>query len=165
MFLDRYLNFHCQHSLTHKRGIIYEMIDKILLLSYPKFHQKNIEETINILLNNSYPLQFIFSSIRSRINFMIKKDPSKIFKKKERGNTSKIADNTNKKDYFTVPHIYTISESFSPIAKKFNFNIFFNIPNTLKKYIKTGKDSLDTMSRQDVVYKINCFECEASYIG
>jgi len=25
----------------------------------------------------------------------------------------------------------------------------------LKKYIKTGKDPLDSMSRQDVIYKIN----------
>jgi len=41
----------------------------------------------------------------------------------------------------------------------------FSIFNTLKRYIKRGKDRLDVLSHQDVVYKINCIDCEATYIG
>jgi len=70
-----------------------------------------------------------------------------------------------KKDYVIVPYINTISESFSSIAEKFGFNISFSIPNTLKKYIKIGKDPLDLISRQDIVYKINYLKCEVFYIG
>ena len=37
--------------------------------------------------------------------------------------------------------------------------------NTLKKYITTGKDILETASHHDVVYRISCNDCDASYIG
>jgi len=36
----RYLNFHSHHPISHKRGIIYGMMDKTILLSHPRFHQK-----------------------------------------------------------------------------------------------------------------------------
>jgi len=36
----RYLNFHSQHPITHKKGVIFGMVDKIILLSHPCFHQK-----------------------------------------------------------------------------------------------------------------------------
>jgi len=41
----------------------------------------------------------------------------------------------------------------------------YSIFNTLKRYIKRGKDCLDFMSQRDVVYKIKCNDCEATYIG
>jgi len=37
------------------------------------------------------------------------------------------------------------------------------IPNTLKKYITTRKDILETASHHDVVYRISCNDCDASY--
>jgi len=40
------------------------LIDKVLLLSHPEFHQKNFSDMINILLNDNYPLDIIFSSIK-----------------------------------------------------------------------------------------------------
>jgi len=70
------------------------------------------------------------------------------------------------KEYFCVFYISTVSESFAPLASKYSFNIAYSIPNTLRRYIKYGKDSLDpTVTRQDIVYKISCHDCEASYIG
>jgi len=41
----------------------------------------------------------------------------------------------------------------------------YSIYNTLKRYIKRGKDVLDLLSHRDVVYKIKCNDCEATYIG
>jgi len=39
----RYLNFHSHYPISHKRGIIYGMVDKTILLSYPRFHQKKFD--------------------------------------------------------------------------------------------------------------------------
>ncbi|KYQ57975.1 hypothetical protein ALC60_03025, partial [Trachymyrmex zeteki] len=39
----------------------------ILFLSHPKYHKKNIESMINILLMNGYPLDTIFSTINNKI--------------------------------------------------------------------------------------------------
>ena len=41
----------------------------------------------------------------------------------------------------------------------------FSIPNKLNKYIKTGKDLLEPLSHSDVVYKIFCHDCDATYVG
>jgi len=54
-----------------KERRFYGIVDWILLLSRATFHQQNfIEEIIQILLNNNgYSLNFIFSSIQTRIKF------------------------------------------------------------------------------------------------
>jgi len=41
----------------------------------------------------------------------------------------------------------------------------FTIPNTLNMFIKTGKDKIDIFNQIGVVYKINCKDCDASYVG
>ncbi|KAG5324482.1 NU5M oxidoreductase, partial [Acromyrmex heyeri] len=63
----RYLNYFSNHPLAHKRGVIIGQLDRILFLSHPKFHEKNISELIHMLLSNGYPLKFIFSTIKNRI--------------------------------------------------------------------------------------------------
>ena len=40
----------------------------------------------------------------------------------------------------------------------------YNI-NKLKKFIKVHKDPLDSFSKSNVIYKINCNDCDASYVG
>jgi len=66
------------HPITHKKDIIYGLVNKIILLSNSKFHQKNFEIAINdlftiviIIVYNSYPLNFIFTTIKKRIKHFI----------------------------------------------------------------------------------------------
>jgi len=66
----RYLNFHSNHTMIHKKGVITSLFDRTLLLSHPRFHFKNLEEMINILINNCYSLKLIFSTIKNRIQYM-----------------------------------------------------------------------------------------------
>ena len=42
-YSGRYLNFLSSHPLSQKRDIIIGMIDRVFLLSDPKYHQKNVE--------------------------------------------------------------------------------------------------------------------------
>jgi len=69
------------------------------------------------------------------------------------------------KEFFTISYLNSISESFIPVIKKYGFNIAFSISDTLNTLIKCGKDRLDLMSQQGVVYKISCHDCDASYVG
>ena len=57
-FSGKYFNYNSQHPVEHKKGIIYGMLDKTILLTYPDYDEKNLKDSINILLNNSYPLDF-----------------------------------------------------------------------------------------------------------
>jgi len=134
------------------------MVDKTILLS--QFHQKNLIESVKVLLNNSYPLTFIFNTIRSRILLHSKKESLTVF-----NNTNgNIVDPTSEREFFTIPYLNTISESFIPLIKKYGYDIAFSIPHTLNTFIKCGNDSLDPMSHQGVVYKISCYDCDAFYV-
>jgi len=59
-FSRRYLNFSIS---SHSETWYYYRDDRAFLLSHPKYHQKNLELVINTLLNNDYPLSFIFDTI------------------------------------------------------------------------------------------------------
>jgi len=66
-FSGRFLNFQSNHPIFHKRGVIYGLIDKVLNISDPQFHEPNIELIINLLLKNCYPLPFILDTISKRL--------------------------------------------------------------------------------------------------
>jgi len=105
-----------------------------------------------------YPLPFIFSTINTRIKQIEQQEKTRNTEDNHRVPTNI----NNKKDFFTIPYISTISESFLSIAQKIGFDIAYSIPNTLQSFIKRGKDKIDTLSKYDVVYKINCYDCKAS---
>jgi len=97
----RYLNFYSHHPISQKQSIIFGMVDKTILLSHPRFHQKNLTESINILLNNGYPLPFIFNTIRSRITVHSKKEYLPVFN----NFLDNTADLTSKRNFFTIPYL------------------------------------------------------------
>jgi len=154
----RYLNFFSNHPIEYKKGVILSLFDRTLLLSHPMFHLKNIKEFVEILLQNGYPLELIFSTINNRIRKFITggiNERDKIIE----------SDSTLEKRWFTVPYMKGISESFKNITKKYDFNLAYTTTNSLQKYIKTGKDCLNLASCCGVVYKINCQDCDVSYVG
>lgn len=154
-FSGRYLNFPSHHPLMHKRDVVMGLVDKVMLLSHPKFHKKNLIKIIEILLNNCYPLQFVFNIVRKRIKFLIYNDT-----------THNISDHDNKKrHFFTVSYVKNISKKFFSLEKIKRFKLSFTLNNKLNKFIKSDKDLLGLMEQCDVVYKISCQDCEASYVA
>lgn len=95
-FSGRLLSFFSNHPTCHKIGTIYNLIDRAL--SHPRFHEKNIQICIEILLSNSYPLHIIFNEINKRIKFLANK---------KLHITNIDTDETKK--YFVIPYIKNIS--------------------------------------------------------
>jgi len=62
------------HPHSQKTDIVMGMVDRVFLLSESKFHEKNVTFIINTLLNNDYPLNFIFNTINNRLKSFIKKN-------------------------------------------------------------------------------------------
>jgi len=58
--------------MSQKKGIIFSLVDRAFLLSDFMFHIKNLTFIINILLDNDYPLTFIFDTINQRIKNLLK---------------------------------------------------------------------------------------------
>ncbi|KYN22492.1 hypothetical protein ALC57_05103, partial [Trachymyrmex cornetzi] len=51
------------------------------------------------------------------------------------------------------------------VATELHSKLAYSIPNTLKNHIKRSKDQFNFFSNQEVVYKISCDDCDASYVG
>jgi len=70
-FSDRFLSFYSCHPLCHKVGMMYGLVDKAFSLSHPIFHKKNLQLVIELLMENGYPLNFIFKIVNRRLKTLI----------------------------------------------------------------------------------------------
>ncbi|EFN65835.1 hypothetical protein EAG_05269, partial [Camponotus floridanus] len=152
----RYLHFESRHSLCQKKGKIIGLTDKVFWLSHSKFHKENFKFIINILSNNGYPLSFIFHTIIDRLNILLPR--YFIF------HISYLIFHIS---YFNVPYINNISdcESFRLCVRDLDVKLSYTGINNLCRFIKVGKDKVEKDSRSNIVYKINCMNCDASYVG
>ena len=66
---------------------------------------------------------------------------------------------------FLLPYIDSTSEKFSLICKDTNIKLAFFSDNKLNRFIKVQKDALSKFDNKNVVYKICCKDCDASYVG
>jgi len=122
--------------------------DRVLLLS--KFHERNLHFVVDTLLNNDYPLNFIFNTINKRLKYY--------FKKHIRSNS-----NNNEEDvrlrWFTILYIPIVSEK---LKDNYRFRYQYLISNW---DILLITKMLSQYLVQKIVYKILCNDCDASYIG
>ena len=59
MSSNRILNYLSNHPLSLKKNIVFNLIDRAILLSDKRFHKRNISQVTEILIENSYPPDFI----------------------------------------------------------------------------------------------------------
>ncbi|KYN35068.1 hypothetical protein ALC56_10601 [Trachymyrmex septentrionalis] len=143
--------------MAQKRGTILSLVDRAFFLSDFRFHTRNLTFIINILLNNDYPLSFIFDTVNQRIKSLIR----------NRHTTHRVvADNDRENEsvsWLTVPFIPFHTEKFKRFRKN-DIRVSFRSLNKLNKYIKVHKDICPYTSKSNVVYMILCEDCDASYV-
>jgi len=66
--------------------------------------------------------------------------------------------------WLTVPYIPRHMEKFRRFNKN-DIRVSFHSPNKMGKYIKVQKDICPHTSKSNVLYKISCNNCDASYVG
>jgi len=111
-------------------------------------------------MDNGYPLNLIFSVIKRRLYCRFQTHD---FQKSIGLENSQV---TISQSYFTIPYVSCIATKFIQFFKNISFcKLSFSCLNKLNKFIKVHKDLLSTSSRSNVVYKIECSNCDASYVG
>jgi len=100
-----YINWFHKKTLSERFlfeiGIIYSLIDRAFLLSNLKFHQKNLEFAIELLLNNGYLFELIFEKINDRIKTLINNKRNPIRRISADNNN----DSINGKKFIVLPYI------------------------------------------------------------
>jgi len=127
-FSGRYLSFLSQHPVFQKSGTIMGMVDRVFLLSHPRFHFENLKFFIEILFKNDYPLKSIFNTINSRLKFLLS---NRLHRKTN--------NNTDKNCRFTIPFIQLVSNKFKHVIKDLNTRLSFFSVNKLDYIIKAQR--------------------------
>lgn len=118
-FSGRYLNFLSAHLLSHKRGTMMGMIDRCVLLSHPRHHDKNFKFIINTLMQNDYPPEFIFETINLRLKMLFNKQSQAI------DNASNSLPGHERPSWFILPYIESISDKFRSITSNLNTRLTY----------------------------------------
>jgi len=155
-FSGRVLNFLSNHPLSQKRGVIMSMVDRTFLLSHPKYHQKNLNFIIETFMGNGYPLDFIIDTISIRLK--------KLLNEKTRKQNETLNED-GYKGWFLIPFIPKLNGKFKNIANTLKSKLAFFSLHKLGRIIRAQKDTLPLGFNKNVVYKLNCKDCDASYIG
>ena len=89
-----------------------------------------------------------------------KKTTKKLF------NTHDNIENTNRnRSFIALPYVKELENFINYFFKKQNTNVIYSTKNKLNKIMKLGKDKTKICDNVNVVYKINCKNCDASYVG
>ncbi|XP_043467539.1 protein dopey homolog PFC0245c-like [Leptopilina heterotoma] len=161
-FSGRTINYKSKHPFSQKVAIVYNLIDRAVKLSDKQFHSKNIQFVEQLLLNNNYPIEFIRKYTKKRISFI---------------NLNKHNDsngnnyNNNRTIYNMLPKVFlpyvpNLFENVSFLLKNYNIlTIPISNINMSHNLIVKYKDKNKKTENTNTVYKINCHDCSASYVG
>ena len=152
---QRYLNFLSNAPLKNKIAVIYGLVDRAILLSDKKFHYEAINKVISTLKLNNYPTNFINKFVKKR----------KITLKNRKNNKTALSDNINNK-FIIIPFIEKISPKIKSLIKsKMNVKVCYSKSNTLSSVYTKLKSKIPNELQSNVIYKIDCNNCDKTYIG
>ncbi|XP_058830393.1 uncharacterized protein LOC131689363 [Topomyia yanbarensis] len=146
----RLLNFNSFHPMDQKVGLTTNYINRVRQLSTVRsIDQQNIVITDH-LIRNDYPIKFI--------NRMLHQSPN--------NNINEVSQ-SEPTIYKPIPFIHGLTQMIRKTLHR-------NIPNlktapsnryTVKSLLPTAKDPLLQMQKNNIIYKIACFNCDQYYIG
>ncbi|KYN13623.1 hypothetical protein ALC57_14185 [Trachymyrmex cornetzi] len=114
---------------------------------------------VKILLENDYPIDSIFDTINERVKTLINKLNS-CSAEKTNNNLPK-----ERVKWFSILYLEEISNKFKNAINGVCHRVSFFSLNKLNQFIKVHKDPLNNELKRNVVYKINCRDCDVSYVG
>jgi len=148
------LNNECPKYSRGKIGLV----DRMFMISHPSFHKKNLELIIKILLENDNPLNFIFKTISNRFRHLIT-NSNKTQNDQKISHLNKIGNS-----WFVIPYFGSYSEKFREVVGVSDMRVaYYGVK--LRNNIKAHKDPLLNLYKKNVVYKLNCNNCKAIYVG
>ncbi|XP_072375519.1 uncharacterized protein [Diabrotica undecimpunctata] len=152
---DHVIHFNSNHPISHKLSAFNSFIHR--LETIPLSNTNYIQE-LNIIkqiaFNNGYNPDIIHK--------LIYKKKRKLLQQSAYHNIT-----SDSPSYFSLPfHCPTLSESIKNtiLNSVENIKISFKVNNKLSRSLCNSKDSID-FSKRSGVYKLQCSDCDATYIG
>lgn len=157
----RYMNFHSHHPIKMKINLVNGMKKRICNISHPSLRDKNLRILYNLFKNNSYPTKLLHKLIFSTPYVLTEDVPNVI-------NTPNVDDERGPVifKYFSIPYIKEVTPKISKILKnEKSIKLAHKSIKTVNQLFSKIKDKVEDDMKSNVVYKIQCNDCEGVYIG
>ena len=102
-----------------------------------------------MLLLNDYPNDFIDKYVFKRLSII----------------NSNLKTINLKKPLMILPYFKDFHYNIKKLSFTHNFEVIFKCINKFSVFITLGKDPISIMDRNNIVYKIDCNDCNSCYIG
>ena len=119
-----------------------------------------MEFCITLLRENGYPLDLIFKTISTRVKTLLANKLKKI-----ECNQDNTDNEISEKKIIVFPYIKNLSEKTAALIDRSNFTISLKCLNKLNNHINVHKDRTEHEYKNNVVYKIESNNCEATHVG
>ena len=150
-FSGRFLNYKSHHPVATKIGVICNLVDRPVKLADKKYHKSNVQFIKQLLVNNQYPAEFIDKHIKIRLQNIYQNHIP--------------IHNVNRIKRIILPFTKQIDNE---LRKALNQHYICPVYKPINKFnclIKLGEDKYQLSEKTNVVYKIKCNTCDASYVG
>jgi hypothetical protein len=139
------INFTSNHPIGHKISCIRTLFNRVKTHCNSQESKRNeIEYLRNLFRSNNYPNSFITKHTRNQ--------PS--------------SEPYDKPTYWrSLPYIKNVSEAAARMLIPFKVGIGHRPDATIRSRYMQPKDPLPLMENSSLVYKVNCSDCSANYIG
>ena len=150
----RMISFFSNQPYHQKINCAKNFINKVHAVSDEAFYDSNKDKIINILKLNQFP------------NGLIKNLINKFTPNKKLDNTNNRTQEKNKVKYLKLPYIKNLSENINRILReKIPVQCaYYNIKKVGNLYTKL-KYPIPKELKSNFIYKTNCSDCKATYIG
>lgn len=149
----RFLNYHSAHPIHMKTNIAYNFIKRVTEMSTTRTAEQKRQTIIKQLQLNDYP--------RALINRMINR--------RQRTPTHSEEPDDHDVIYKSIPYIDKLTPKINKLIKQSghfeNIKISNYNVNTLDHWYATMKGKTEKSQRSNVIYCLQCSQCEAKYVG
>ncbi|GAA55527.1 hypothetical protein CLF_108233 [Clonorchis sinensis] len=144
---DQILNYNSNHPMNHKKSCVQTLFKRAEThCSTTELRKKEENYLFRVFQKNGYPRNFIKRSL--------KKKTTQQQQQREQA-TRRVV----------LPYIHNISELTTRLLAQKGIVVAHKPNATLRKLISRPKGSQDKTKRNNVVYQINCNNCNKFYVG
>lgn len=127
------------------------LVDRAIKLAHPSFHSKNLSLIQCTMNRNWYPESFTNRIINQRLSkIRMQSSPHDTF------DASRIIN---------LPYATIIHHQLFRLFQQYNITMVTNNKHNISSIIGSTKDIIETQEKANLVYKIQCGDCNAIYIG
>ena len=148
----RLLNFNSSSHIAHKRSTIRSLVSRAFKICSEEYLENELTNIKEQLKNNGYPKKLVNREIHKY----------RIMNNNRNENSS---NERIERKFISAPYILGASERLQRILRPFNLYLGNRSTNTIKNQLVKPKDKIKNIEKCNVVYKIECNDCNSEYIG